>query len=275
MTFDRIMRPADGAAWITGASEGIGRATALRLCAEGWTVHATARSLPDLERLKADAQGPGRIIPAPGDVTDPAAMTAIVEGITGGITGETMAAQPLALVILNAGVYVPMRAEAFRAATARRMFDVNLGGVANGLEPALAHMIARRSGHVAITASVAGYRGLPDAAIYSATKAGLIAMAEALAMDLVDLGVRISVINPGFVKTKATSVNAFEMPFLMTPEEAAKRIVDGLKRPGFEIVFPRRFALLLRLLGALPDRAYIAAMRRMTGWKDRADRPAP
>jgi NADP-dependent 3-hydroxy acid dehydrogenase YdfG len=193
MTFDRIMRPADGAAWITGASEGIGRATTLRLCAEGWTVHATARSLPDLERLKADAQGPGRIIPAPGDVTDPAAMTAIVEGIT----GETMAAQPLALVILNAGVYVPMRAEAFRAATARRMFDVNLGGVANGLEPALAHMIARRSGHVAITASVAGYRGLPDAAIYSATKAGLIAMAEARAMDLVDLGVRISVINPG------------------------------------------------------------------------------
>ena len=270
MTFDRIMRPADGAAWITGASEGIGRATTLRLCAEGWTVHATARSLPDLERLKADAQGPGRIIPAPGDVTDPAAMTAIVEGIT----GETRAAQPLALVILNAGVYVPMRAEAFRAATARRMFDVNLGGVANGLEPALAHMIARRSGHVAITASVAGYRGLPDAAIYSATKAGLIAMAEALAMDLVDLGVRISVINPGFVKTKATSVNAFEMPFLMTPEEAAKRIVDGLKRPGFEIVFPRRFAFLLRLLGALPDRAYIAAMRRMTGWKDRADRPA-
>jgi NADP-dependent 3-hydroxy acid dehydrogenase YdfG len=267
MTVDQIVRPADGAAWITGASEGIGRATALRLCAEGWTVHATARSLPDLEALKRDARGPGQVIPAAGDVTDPAAMTAIVEGITRD--------RPLALAILNAGVYVPMRAETFRAATARTMFDVNLGGVANGLEPVLAHMIARRSGHVAITASVAGYRGLPDAAIYSATKAGLIAMAEALAMDLVDLGVRISVINPGFVETKATSVNAFEMPFLMTPEDAAKRIVDGLKRPGFEIAFPRRFALLLRLVGALPNRAYIAAIRRMTGWKDRAERPAP
>ena len=267
MTFDRIARPADGAAWITGASEGIGRATALRLCAEGWTVHATARSLPALEALRQDAQGPGQIVPAPGDVTDPAEMTAIVDGIT--------REQPLALVILNAGVYMPMRAETFRAATARTMLEVNLGGVANGLEPVLAHMIARRSGHVAITASVAGYRGLPDAAVYSATKAGLIAMAEALAMDIVDLGVRISVINPGFVETKATSVNAFEMPFLMTPEEAAKRIVDGLKRPGFEIVFPRRFALLLRLIGALPNRAYIATVRRMTGWKDRADRPAP
>ena len=267
MTFQRIARPADGAAWITGASEGIGRATALRLCAEGWIVHATARSLLELETLKRDAKGPGRIVPAPGDVTDPAAMTAIVEGIA--------ATQPLALAILNAGIYVPMRAEAFRADTARKMFDVNLGGVANGLEPVLARMIAQRSGHVAITASVAGYRGLPDAAIYSATKAGLIAMAEALAMDLVDFGVRISVINPGFVRTKATSVNAFEMPFLMTPEEAAKRIVDGLKRPGFEIVFPRRFALLLRLVGLLPTRAYVAAMRRMTGWKDRGDRPKP
>lgn len=267
MTFDRIVRPADGAAWITGASEGIGRATALRLCAEGWTVHATARSLPDLEVLVRDARGPGQIIPAPGDVTDPAAMSAIVAGITRDV--------PLVLAILNAGVYVPMRAETFKAATARRMLDVNLGGVANALEPVLAHMIARRRGHIAITASVAGYRGLPDAAIYSATKAGLIAMAEALAMDLVDLGVRISVINPGFVKTRATSVNAFEMPFLMTPEEAAKRIVDGLKRPGFEIVFPRRFALLLRLVGALPNRAYIAAVRRLTGWKDRSERPAP
>ncbi len=267
MTFDQIVRPAGGAAWITGASEGIGRATALRLCAEGWSVHATARSLPDLEALKLDARGPGQVVPAPGDVTDPAAMAAIVEGIT--------RERPLALAILNAGVYLPMRAETFRAAAARTMIDVNLGGVANGLEPVLKHMIAQRRGHVAITASVAGYRGLPDAAIYSATKAGLIAMAEALAMDLVDLGVRISVINPGFVETKATSVNAFEMPFLMAPDEAAKRIVDGLKRPGFEIVFPRRFAFLLRLVGALPNRAYIAAIRRMTGWKDRAKRPAP
>jgi NADP-dependent 3-hydroxy acid dehydrogenase YdfG len=266
MTFDRIMHPADGAAWITGASGGIGRATALRLCSEGWKVYATARSLPDLETLKQEAQGGGQIIPAAGDVTDPAAMTEIVE--------EIIREQPLALAVLNAGIYAPMRAETFRAETARSMFDVNLGGVANGLEPVLAHMIARRSGHVAITASVAGYRGLPDAAVYSATKAGLIAMAEALAMDLVDLGVRISVINPGFVKTNATAVNAFEMPFLMSPEEAAKRIVEGLKRPGFEIVFPHRFALILRLVGALPNRAYIGALRRLTGWKDRKDRHA-
>jgi NADP-dependent 3-hydroxy acid dehydrogenase YdfG len=260
--FAQVARPADGAAWITGASGGIGRALCLQLAREGWTVHATARRSEDLEALAREAPGPGRIVPQPGDVTDADAMRDIVARIT--------ADTPLALVVLNAGVYTPMRATNFKAAVARRMFDVNLGGVANGLEPVLAHMIGRRRGVVALTASVAGYRGLPDAAAYSATKAGLIAMAEALAMDLVDLGVRISVINPGFVETEATSVNEFEMPFLMSPEDAATRIVAGLKRPAFEIAFPRRFALLLRLIGMLPDRAYFAAVRRMTGWGSKA-----
>jgi NAD(P)-dependent dehydrogenase (short-subunit alcohol dehydrogenase family) len=259
--FSQIVRPSQGSAWITGASGGIGRATALRLAADGWTVYATARREKDLIELAAEASAPGHIIPLPGDVTDLAAMKAAVARIT--------ADGPLALVILNAGIYTPMRAENFSAETARRMFDVNLGGVANALEPVLAGMIARRAGHVAITASVAGYRGLPDACAYSATKAGLIAMAEALAMDLIDLGVRISVINPGFVDTEATSVNEFDMPFLMSPDAAARRIVEGLKKPGFEIVFPRRFALLLRLIGALPNQAYFGALRRMTGWKDR------
>jgi len=260
----QIVRPRDGSAWITGASGGIGRATALRLADDGWTVFATARSEDDLEALAQATMGPGRIVPLPGDVTDLAAMGAAVERIT--------ADGPLALAVLNAGVYTPMRAESFSAETARKMFDVNLGGVANALEPVLAHMIGRGAGHVAITASVAGYRGLPDACAYSATKAGLIAMAEALAMDLADLGVRISVINPGFVETEATSVNEFEMPFLMSPEAAAERIVAGLKKPGFEIAFPMRFALLLRTVGALPNRAYIAALRRMTNWKDRKPR---
>jgi short-subunit dehydrogenase len=119
---------------------------------------------------------------------------------------------------------------------------------------------------VAVTASVAGYRGLPRAAAYSATKAALIAMAEALAFDLIDLNVRISVINPGFVETDATSVNDFQMPFLMTTDEAARRIVKGLERPGFEIAFPTRFELILKALGLLPNRAYFAVMRKAMGW---------
>ncbi|MEO0999091.1 MAG: SDR family NAD(P)-dependent oxidoreductase, partial [Pseudomonadota bacterium] len=177
-------------------------------------------------------------------------------------TAET----PLALAILNAGIYSPMRAQNFDAEVAGRMFDVNLGGVANALDPVLAHMIARGAGHVALMGSVAGYRGLPDATAYSPTKAGVIAMAEALAMDLATRGVRISVINPGFVETEATSVNQFEMPMLMDTDQAAETIVAGLKRPGFEIRFPWSFALLLRAIGLLPNRAYIWAVRKATGW---------
>ncbi len=256
------MRPEDGAAWVTGASGGIGRALCLKLASKGWTVYATARSADELQLL-ADETTNGTIIPMPGDVTDQARMIEIV--------GEISTQTNLALTVLNAGIYTPMRATNFDGDTAAKMLDVNLKGVAFGLDPVLKAMIAQGTGHIALTASVAGYRGLPDAAIYSGTKAGLIAMAEALAMDLVDLGVRISVINPGFVETEATSVNSFSMPFLMQPEEAAQRIVDGLEKPGFEIAFPKRFALILRAVGLLPNQAYIWAIRKMLGWSGKPD----
>ncbi|MCI4663641.1 MAG: SDR family NAD(P)-dependent oxidoreductase [Neomegalonema sp.] len=255
--FDYIPAPKDGAAWVTGASAGIGRATVLRLADEGWTVFATARNAAKLEAL---AQLDRNIKPAPGDVTDPQAMKQIVQSIT--------AKTPLALSLLNAGVYHPMRAPEFTAAKATQTFDVNLTGVSNCLEPVLSHLWERRTGCVALVASVAGYRGLPRAAAYSATKAGLIAMAESLAFDLAPRGVRISVVNPGFVKTDATSVNDFNMPFLMETDEAAGRIVDGLKRGGFEIAFPRRFAFILKALRLLRPRSYFWLTRKMIGWDE-------
>ena len=253
--FRKIMTPADGSVWITGASAGIGRAVAIEMARRGWTVYATARRAEPLEALAVEQ---GKIIPVPGDVTKLEDMIAAVDRI----------AQdgPLALAIFNAGIYKPMRAQTFSARDAKQTFDVNLTGVANGLEPVLQHMIERKQGHIALVASVAGYRGLPNAVAYSPTKSGLIAMAEALAMDLVDLGVRISVINPGFVETEATSVNEFKMPMLLQPEDAARRIVEGLAKPGFEIRFPWAFAAFLRLIGALPNRAYIWAVRKALGW---------
>lgn len=257
--FDKVMTPADGVAWITGASAGIGRAVALALAGRGWTVHATARGEEALKALASEAEG--RIVPQPGDVTDPEAMSRIVAGIT--------AECPLVLTLLNAGVYKPMRMQNFRASDARLTFDVNLTGVANCLEPVLEHMVGRGHGHIALTASVAGFRGLPDAGPYAASKAGLIALAESLAMDAPETGVRISVVNPGFVETEATAVNDFEMPFLMQPEEAAEAIVAGLFRPGFEITFPKRFAAILRTVGKLPNRAYFRAVRRATNWSEK------
>ena len=254
--WSKRMRPSDGAVWVTGASAGIGRAVALELADEGWTVWASARSADKLEALAAER--PGKIRALPCDVSDRDAMAAAVETIT--------SEGPLALAILNAGLYVPMRAQEFDAGKTAKTFDVNVNGVANGLDPLLKYMIPRRDGHIAITASVAGYRGLPRAAAYAATKAALINMAECLAYDLIDLDVRISVICPGFVKTEATEVNDFEMPFVIPSDEAAKRIVEGLRKPGFEIAFPRRFEMILKTIGLLPNRWYLAVMRKMMGW---------
>lgn len=257
--WQQIVKPADGSAWVTGASGGIGKALALRLARDGWTVHATARRSGELEAIAAEADRlEGRIVPLPGDVTDQEAMARAVETIT--------ADGPLALAVLNAGIYTPMRAQAFSADVVAKHMAVNVQGMANALDPILKHMIARKAGHVALMGSVAGYRGLPNATAYSPTKAAVIAMAEALAMDMADLSVRISVVNPGFVETDATSVNEFDMPFLMKPEEAADRIVDGLGRPGFEIAFPRRFAFILKTIGLLPNRAYIWTVRKALGW---------
>ncbi len=252
---DYIPRPGHGAAWLTGASAGIGKAVTARLVEDGWTVYITARSE---DKLAAMAEGSnGKIIPAPGDVTDPEAMEKIVARIE--------AEHGLALAILNAGVYIPMTAQQFNVEDAKKHFDVNVQGVVNGLVPAMQAMLAKNQGCLALVSSVAGYRGLPKAGAYGATKAALINMAEALAYNLYPEGVRISLICPGFVETEATSVNEFDMPFLMQPEEAANRIVDGLKTKKFEITFPRRFSYLLKSLRLLPAKWYIALGRKAMG----------
>ena len=259
-----IPKPEHGAAWVTGASAGIGAALSQRLAAEGWTVYVTARSAEKLSAIAASSNG--KIIAAPGDVTDPDAMTAIVERIE--------AAEGLALAVLNAGVYIPMRAQEFNVADAKKHYDVNLLGVSNCLAPAMERMLARGTGCLALVGSVAGYRGLPRASAYGATKAALINMAEALAYDLHPAGVRISIINPGFVETDATSVNDFKMPMIMQTDQAAERIVKGLARPKFEICFPLRFAYILKSMRLLPARWYFWLGTKSMGWDEIDERAA-
>lgn len=255
--------PADGAAWVTGASSGIGKALALELAGEGFTVYATARSEEALAELAAGSDAlQGRIVAAPGDVTDTEAMAAIAERIDGEGGG-------LALAVFNAGVYLPVHGETLKVEEFDKTFAVNLSGVVNGLVPVIARMKARGRGQVAIVSSVTGYGGMPTSAAYGATKAALINMAESLKFDLDKFGVRIQVINPGFVDTPATADNAFEMPALVQPEAAARRIAGGLKSGSFEITFPRRFTYVLKALQFLPYPAYFWLMNAATGWKKR------
>ena len=241
--------------WITGASSGIGRALALAYAERGAAVAASARRADELDQLAAAA--PGRITAFPVDVTDEAAMMRAAAAIE--------ESGPLDLAVFNAGTHQPVNVEAFDAAPFRRLMEINYMGTVNGIAAVLPRFIARRGGHLAVVSSVAGFRGLPQAAAYGPTKAALINLCEALKLDLDRHGVRISLINPGFIRTPLTDRNTFPMPFLMEAEDAAQRIVRGIERDAFEITFPRRFTFLLKLMRLLPYWLYFRLVRRTTG----------
>ncbi|HEV7372470.1 SDR family NAD(P)-dependent oxidoreductase [Arenibaculum sp.] len=240
-------------AWVTGAGSGIGAAVARRLAAQGWRVAISARTASDLDLL---ATGDEYLVPVPLDVTDAAA----VHDAAGRIEATLGA---LDLAVFNAGTHQPMGAADFSADTARRLMEVNFMGVVHGLEAVLPRLRARRRGTVAVVASVAGYRGLPSAAAYAPTKAALISLCESLEPELRREGVALKLVNPGFVRTPLTDRNDFPMPFLIPADEAARRVVDGLRRPGFEIAFPRRFAYLLKLGRLLPNAVYLNLAGRL------------
>ncbi len=255
-----IAGPEHGCAWITGASSGIGHALALRLAGRGWTVAATARSRRALEDL-AEQSGPldGTVRAFPGDTTDRAAMAEIVTQIA-------QDAGPIALAVLNAGVYRPVSGASLDLDDVLQSLEVNLGGTVHCLVPVIEQMKQAGRGQIALTSSVAGYGGLPTSAAYGATKAGLINMAESLKFDLDRLNIRIQIINPGFVDTPATAKNPFPMPLLMPVGEAADQLARGLRSTRFEISFPKLFTRGLKALNLLPYPIYFWAVNRFTGW---------
>ncbi len=258
--------PAERIAWVTGASSGIGRATALELARRGFLVAVTARRIEALEVLAQEAIGSrGRIVAHPGDVTDERRMTEIVDGI------ERLHG-PIALAFLNAGVAPSTAPPKLDPAAFRTAYEVNVLGVVNGLAPLLARMAGRGAGHIAVNGSIAGYGGLPGAAAYGASKAAVIHLCEALRPDCDRLGVTIQIVNPGFVDTPLTRRNAFAMPFLAPLDKAARRICDGFERDCFEVTFPRRLSYLSKAVNLLPYRLYFQLIRLVTGASRRRDR---
>ncbi len=243
-------------AWVTGASSGIGEALCLGLAREGWTVAASARRAERLAALAAASAG-GRIHAFPLDVTDEPAVRDVVAAVE-----ERLG--PIEAAVLNAGDWEPMAARELDPALCRRLLDTNYLGVVHGLAAVLPRQLARGRGRLLVNASVAGYRGLPLAGAYGPTKAALISLAESLRLELEGSGVVVRVINPGFVRTALTAKNAFPMPALLEPADAARRILADFEGDGFELAFPRRFAWALKLLRCLPYRLYFPLLRRAT-----------
>jgi short-subunit dehydrogenase len=242
--------------WIIGASYGIGAALAERLAQDGKEVWASARSRDKLHALAS--RHAGRMHALPLDVTDKAAVAAALADIEAG-------GGPPDIVVLNAGSHHPVAAADFKADDLRKLMELNVMGVANGIEVVLPGMLERDAGRLAVVASVAGYAGLPTSAYYGCTKGGVINMVESLAFDLRKTGVKLQLINPGFVKTPLTDKNDFAMPFLVTAEYAAEVIAKGLASDKFEIAFPTTFVLILKLLRMLPYRLYFPLVGRSTG----------
>ncbi len=244
-------------AWCTGAGKGIGRAVAYRLARDGARLAASSRTAADLEALGAESEElSGTIRPYPLDVTREEDVAATVDAIEAEM-GH------LDLVILNAGTHTPVSVEDFETGIFRKLMETNFMGTVNALAAVLPRFIDRRAGHIAVVASVAGYRGLPTAAAYGASKAALINMCEALKPELERYGIKLTLINPGFVKTPLTDRNEFKMPFLIDLDDAADRIVAGLKTGRFEVTFPKRFTWGMKLARCLPYGLYFALTRRM------------
>jgi short-subunit dehydrogenase len=225
--------------WVTGASTGIGAEICKQLAGGGVVVAASARNS---EALNALGKG---IHAFPLDVSDEKAVAVAFEAIEA-------AHGPIDLIIAGAGTYTPASAADFRPEMFRRMYDVNYLGVINVLAAALPKFRARRAGHLSWIASVSGYRGLPKAAAYGPTKAALINLAESLKPELDRDGVKVSVINPGFVRTPMTAVNDFEMPFLMEPADAARATIAGLAKGKFEVAYPTPFVAIMKFGRLLP-----------------------
>ncbi len=236
--------------WLVGASEGLGLALAEKISRAGAEVILSARSAEGLAR--AVGRMPGRARAVVVDVGDGASVQAAAEAI-GAVDG----------VVFLAGVYWPMTAKEWDTAAVETMIDVNLTGAARVVGAVLPAMLARGAGHIVLTGSLSGFRGLPRAIGYGASKAGLVSLAESLRCDLEGSGVEVQLANPGFIKTRLTDKNAFNMPQIMEPEAAALAMFEHMGSGRFSRSFPVPFAWVFRLSQLMPDWLYFRIFSRL------------
>ena len=228
--------------WLVGASEGLGLALAAKLRDAGAQLTLSARTETSLAAAQISLPGV-RVVQV--DVSSTASV-AHAAGQVGPVDG----------VVFLAGVYWPMTGQAIDADQLTTMCDINFTGCARVIGAVLPAMVARGEGHVVITGSLSGFRGLPGAIGYGASKAGVMALAESLYADLRGTGIKVQLANPGFIRTRLTAKNDFSMPFLMEPEGAAEEMMRLMRSGRFKSSFPTVFSWLFRLSQFLPDWAY-------------------
>lgn len=229
--------------WLVGASEGLGLALAKLLSQAGAELILSARTEDSLKAAAATLPGPTTILPV--DV-----------GNSDSVTAAAAQLPDLDGMVFLAGVYWPMRAQVWDAEQAEAMANINFTGCMRVVGAALPPMVAKGRGHIVITGSLSGFRGLPGAIGYAASKAGTMVLAESLYADLRKSGVAVQLANPGFIRTRLTAKNDFTMPFIMEPEAAAQIMFRHMQSGRFKVSFPTLFSWLFRGGNFLPDWLY-------------------
>jgi len=242
---------------LTGASSGIGAALAVELArSRGARIALLARREEMLESVAREVTAAGgEAIVCPCDVVDSEAVEAIVARVS-----EQLG--PIDIAIANAGVGSAMGVRDLSFEAMRHVMDVNYLGTATVLAAVVPRMVERGSGQIAVVSSIAGYRGLRRSGPYCASKAAVSTLLESLRLELAPLGIGVTAIHPGFIKTPMTDKNKFPMPFMVPVERAARIIARGLLAGRREINFPWQMVLLVKLLRLLPGWLFDAAMSR-------------
>lgn len=244
--------------WIVGGSSGIGFELVKRWLEAGHRVIVSARHAKTSDRLsnlKAVHGAHLRCIDL--DVTDNASVSFAVREAWAQFDG-------IDLWLYNAGAYEPMRAEAWNLSHFENMVQTNYLGAVRLMTQLLPKFERQQYGTWVFNCSLSGYFGLPYGGGYSAPKAALMNLAESIQPEMMARNIEIRTINHGFVKTRLTAKNDFEMPELMTPEDAAAAIDAALEKPyRFESHFPFRLSMFLRILRLLPYSVSLKMTRKM------------
>lgn len=232
----------DKVVWVTGASTGIGRALSLELDRRGAILAISARREDKLKVLSGELSREALVLPL--DVSDELATRRTVQEILATL-GR------LDVAVLNAGTSHFIDVDAFDTAVAKTIVETNILSIIYG-SAAVLPSIRETGGQLVLVGSIAGYGGMTRSSVYCASKAAVRVFGQSLQVDLAGSGAGVSVVSPGFVKTPLTDKNEFEMPFLMTPEKAAKVMANGISKRKLEIIFPKFFARLVKFVTSLP-----------------------
>ena len=239
--------------WITGASSGIGKSLAIKFANEDWQVAVSARRESLLKEL-SDTNS--NIHSFPLDVTDSEKCKDVSTEIINKL-------ENIEICIFCTGIHDPKSEKSLDLEKVRKIMEVNFFGTVNSINSVYDYFKKKRSGHISMVSSVAGYRGLPAGGAYCASKSALTTFAESLYFDLKRFNVRVSVVHPGFIKTPMTDQNDFPMPMIKSPEFAADEMFKGLTQSNaFEIHFPKQFTSIMKILKIMPNWLYLKLIKK-------------